>query len=77
MQIDKDKLSKADPELLKEAVYKIAIAAGAGDLQARLLTRDTEKIKSMISGLTPEQIDSVAGAIGEDEMKRLLGQLNK
>ena len=72
MEIDNRKLEGADDEQLRRAVREAALAAGAGEVRARILSRDVEKVRQMLASLTKEDVVSLTEAIGEERLKEII-----
>lgn len=75
MDFDTKRLTQADDDSLKEAVRQAALAAGAGELRARALTSDMDKLKKTLSALTQSDLQGIADAVGEDRLKEILSKL--
>ena len=77
MDFDSKKIAAADDETLRRAVKEAALAAGAGELKARFLSRDVEKIRRMLNSLTKDDVDSLAQAVGEENLKQIIDGVTK
>lgn len=77
MEFDSKKLAGADDEQLRRAVREAALAAGAGEMKARLLSRDVEKVRQMLASLTKEDVASLTEAVGEERLKQIIDGISE
>ncbi len=59
-------------EVLREKIRQTAIAAGAGEAQAKKLSQDTEQVRRVLSGLKPSDLEGIIRAVGEDTVSQIL-----
>ena len=64
-------LEESDDEL-GEKVRKTALAAGLGEKQAGNMTKDSKKLREIISGLKESDIKAVMDLVGEENFMQIL-----
>ena len=64
-------LEESDDEL-GEKVRRTALAAGLGEKQAGNMTKDSKKLREIISGLKESDIKAVMDLVGEENFMRIL-----
>lgn len=67
-------LLKENDESLKEKIRRTAIAAGAGEEQAKRLSADADSVRRVLSGLKPSDLEAIVRAVGEDTLGEILGK---
>ena len=69
--IIKKLLEESDDEL-GEKVRKTALAAGLGEKQAGNMTKDSKKLREIISGLKESDVKAVMDLVGEENFMQIL-----
>ena len=78
MQLDENMLRRLAMEndaALADKIRRVAVAAGAGSAQAQRLTADMDKVRRFLGSLTPQDLQGVVQAVGEENLQEILKDL--
>ena len=78
MHLDEDLLRRLTMENdadLADKIRRAAMAAGAGSAQAQRLTADMDKVRRVLGSLTPQDLQGVVQAVGEENLQEILKDL--
>lgn len=74
MNIDRnsiDRILAMDDDSLKRLALEIADAAGADRRRAEKLTANLDRVRAMISGMTPQEIEKLTSSIDREKSREI------
>lgn len=66
------RLMNLDDDSFRSLVYQISETVGADKRKTEIFASDVDRVKRMVSQVTPEEADKLIGKIGKDKAEQIL-----